>query len=252
MGDGTPPPPRAFTGSAQFQVTNTINRMANEQRHMITRDVKVHELGQLFVDPHKLEALTRAFHDVEFTTINQGLTIEAPVGSPVDKDGDPVSMLYCWDWASAPDGFFVPKHNKPLKMRDDAPPELIEKYTEIHMRLANVAYDFGLVHHVFNGLNVNGFCNTPPQMRFVWPAIRHIVARFDTKLEETLIDASSRAGDKARVPPHLADHMVETMNTIARTTLLEKVNLNERREFSLVPQAAWFTASQNMNFEACK
>ena len=87
---------------------------------------------------------------------------------------------------------------------------------------------------VFGNLNQNGWCNTPQQMRFVWPAIRHLVAKAGLKeLAGQLTESSARAGDRARVPPAIHEFLVPTVNIVNRTLLMGDVDLNEKREFRL-------------------
>jgi hypothetical protein len=246
-----PPPPRAFSGSAEANVRAAIVRAAAEQRWMITRDIEMHEILQLYIKPEHRDPLKLAFNEVEFNSIDQSLQVQVPI--PLGLNPTPNQkpcVVYEWDWnTSKPDGFFVPKYAVNCTFQPDAPEELMEKHASINARLQKVSYDFGLVRHVFEGLNKNGFCNTPQQMRFVWPAIRHLVDRFDKKLGNSLVDASARAGDKARVPPDLVEYMVPTVNTMARSLLLTDVNMNEKRPLVVKMGSVHYHANGDNTFE---
>lgn len=247
-----PPPPRAFMGSAEVNVQAAIKRAAAEQRWMVTREILLDEVRQLYIKPADREPLKHAYNEVEFNAIDQALQVSVAVPDefrPVE-DQKP-AVVYEWDYESSkPDGFFVPKYGtRPVQYQSDAPPELVEKYTNINERLQRIGYEFGLVRHVFNELNVNGFCNTPQQMRFVWPAIRHLVDRFDKKLGNSLVDASARAGDKARVPSHIVEYMVPTVNIMARSLLLTDVNMNEKRPLIVKMGAVNYHANGGKQFE---
>jgi hypothetical protein len=233
-------------GYQENNVKNAIVKAAAEQRWMITRDIHLSEVLQLYIKPQDRDPLKQAFNEVEFNSINQVLHVKVDVPSEYRPVADQKpGVIYEWDWdMSKPDGFFVPKYgSKACAIQPDAPPELVEKYTEINQRLQRVNYEFGLVRHVFTCLNKNGFCNTPQQMRFVWPAIRHLVDRFDEKLGRSLVDASPRAGDKARVPPEIADYMVPTVNIMAKSLLLTDVNMNEKRPLIVKMGEVWYHAN---------
>lgn len=236
--NGTPPPPRAFMSNKEHQALWAISKMAEEQRWLISTEIKVPELCQLYVNPEHRDPLTTAFGLMKYTSVDQQMTIALPYPDEYDVIAMPAnntsagSVVIEWDHTKAPDGFFSPPYQI-TGPQNDAPTELIEKYNGIWQRLARVTYEWGMVKHVFNTLNSNGFCNTPQQMRFVWPAIRHIVDRFDKSLGDTLVDASSRAGDKARIPSEITELMVPTVNIVARSLLLDRVKMDERRDHVL-------------------
>jgi len=253
MGSNDPPPPRAFMGSAQNNVVAAISRAAAEQRWMVTREIDMNEIRQLYIRSEHREPLRLAFSEVEFNSIDQ--TLNALVGVPDDvrlADNQVPVVQYEWDHNSAGEsGFFVPKYAmKGATFQPDAPQELVEKYQSINERLQRISWEWGLVRYVFNGLNKNGWCNTAPQMRFVWPAIRHLVGRFDSKLEMSLVDASARAGDKARVPPELVEYMVPTVNIVARSLLIGEVNMNEKRPCVVKMGGLFYLTNNGEQFEA--
>lgn len=243
----TPPPPTAFMGSNYVQVDNAIRKLAMEQRHMATRFLTVEDLRLLFIPAHERDALKEAFRITEFDVVKQALTFSVPLMNdyPIEYGladmSKPLMTSFSWSYSTCNEGFFVPRKYK-ARLQEDAPEELVEKLEYVTTQFARISFEFGLVRYVFQQLNQNGFCNTPPQMRYVWPAIRHIVDKAGLKdLAPTLIEASSRAGDKARVPPLASPFLVHTTDIINRTTLMDKINVNETREFGHTVESTTYT-----------
>jgi hypothetical protein len=245
----SPPPPRAFMGSSESSVSFALGKLAKEQRHMATRHISVEDFRQIYVPMGYRHSLQEAFSFTKFNTVKQELRIRLPVledypiGYRLEDPDKPATATFYWDYNMCPTGFFVPK-TFTLTRQPDAPPEAIERLEYMLHELARISFEFGLVRHVFQQLNQNGYCNTPAQMRYVWPAIRHIVDKADLKdLAPSLIEASARAGDKARVPPEVTALLVPTTDIINRTTLIPKIDLSETREFSHITSTAGFVIS---------
>ena len=232
----TPKPPQAFAGSNQAQVANAIKLMAREQRHMAVRHLSVEDLRQLFIPAQHRDALRHAF-DVAAPRYNdQDLQIEVPMTDPMHHlvDKDRLTATFTWDHATSPDGFFVPRDGKGI-LQQDISSELHDKWNYAAENLARVSYEFGLVNMVYERLNKNGYCNTPQQMRYVWPAIRHIADKAGLKLD--LAEASARAGDRALMPREVREFLVPTVNIVNRTLLIDKIDTGEKRPFKLAVNA---------------
>lgn len=235
----TPQPPRAFMGSNEQAIGFTLKRMAREQRHMAIRHLTGEDLLYLFIPAQHRQPLQEAFRITEFTSVDQRLEIDVP---PLPYPGIEYSMNagrgltaeFYWDYTNCQDGFFVPRHYRP-EIQPDAEPDRLERLAYVQRELGRISFEFGLVRYVFTQLNYHGFCNTPAQMRYVWPAIRHIVDRVEhmKDLATSLIESSARAGDKARVPPHIKPFLIPTCDIINRTLLMDKVDTNDKRDFKL-------------------
>ena len=226
-----PTPPRAFMGHNEHQVFLAIKLLAREQRFMAVRHLTVEDFRQLFIPEHYRHSLKEAFGVASQESLDQ--TIEARVASPytyADPNGQ-LTATFRWDYNECPEGFFALRGWK-HELQPDVTPELMVKWNYVEQNLAHISYEWGLVNHVFLCLNQNGWCNTPQQMRFVWPAIRHLVAKAGLKeLAGQLVESSARAGDRARVPAHIHEFLVPTVNIVNRTLLMGEVDLNEKREF---------------------
>src|SRR5207344_1545987 len=80
---------------------------------------------------------------------------------------------FTWDHDECPEGFF-PLRGFKHELQLDVSDEVREKWEYVQQLLGQINYEWGMVCYVFTMLNTNGFCNTPQQMRYVWPAIRHL------------------------------------------------------------------------------
>jgi len=247
-------PPRAFSGYNEPTIRNAIKKMAQEQLHMAIRNVTSDDLRNLFIPVEHREAVKRAFGYARENRVNQAIELQVPDQPSQTQatalNNNRLEINLSWDYNKCKEGFFVPSTAKPT-VQPDAPPELVEKLENLYREASRIAYEFGLVAHVFSALNANGYCNTPAQMRYVWPAIRHIVDKAGmTALGKTLIDASARAGDKARVPPAVADLMVPTVHIVARTLVIGEVDMQEKRDFNIRMGTAYFqTPDGNVTFK---
>lgn len=243
-----PPPPRAFMGSNENQVVAAIRRMAIEQRWMAVRDITVEDLRQLFIPAEYRHSLKEAFSVAAPIYTDQ--TIQVPItlmgdnypeGYPMPSD-DTLRAAFTWDRNSCPEGFFAMTQEYTPMIQHDAPQELVDKFLYVSDNLMRISYEFGLVNRVFHALNTNGYCNTPQQMRFVWPAIKHICDKAGLKdLGNQLTETSARAGDRARVPMDVADYMVPTVNIVNRTTLLDRIDMTQERVFKLTVNDPMFS-----------
>ena len=228
-----PTPPRAFMGHNEHQLRLAIKLLAREQRHMACRHLTVEDFRQLFIPEYLRHSLKEAF--VAAAPDHLDNYIDVRVASPyayADPNQHLVATLV-WDNKEAPDGFFALR-GRTHELQPDVTSELSDKWTYVEHELSRISYEWGLVNTVFGSLNVNGWCNTPQQMRFVWPAIRHLCAKAGLKeLASQLVESSARAGDRARVPPAIHEFLVPTVNIVNRTLLMDDVNLNDKREFRL-------------------
>ena len=229
-----PPPPRAFMGSNESQVQKAIRLLAREQHHMATRHITVEDLRQLFIPEHLRHSLKEAFQHGAISHLDQSLEVTMlPWEDHVLVEGQQLRATFIWDHNDCPDGFF-PLRERKHELQPDVTPELREKWEYVQQLVGQISYEWGMVYYVFTELNTNGYCNTPQQMRFVWPAIRHLCAKAGLKeLAAQLSESSARAGDRARVPALITDFMVPSVNVVNRTLLMDDVNLNEKREFRL-------------------
>lgn len=235
----TPNPVRAFMGSNENSCHVAIRKMALEQYHMATRHITIEDLRQAFVPPHLRHSLKEAYAVSANPYMNHTLDVPItlfdnyPDEYPMADSKMPLEATFAWDRNGSPEGFFTMYDQKAV-IQHDAPPELVEKIQYVYDQVGRISFEFGLVQAVFHRLNQHGYCNTPQQMRFVWPAIRHIVDKAGMReLAKDLVDASSRAGDRARVPPEIAPYMVLSVNIINRTLLMDAVDTNEKREFKM-------------------
>jgi hypothetical protein len=227
-------------GSNENQVVAAIRRMAIEQRWMATRDITVEDFRQLFIPAEYRHSLKEAFNVAAPLYTDQ--TIQVPItlvgdnypeGYPMPSD-DELRASFTWDRNGCPEGFFaMTKEHKPM-IQPDAPQELVAEVRHVSDNLMRISFEFGLVNRVFHALNTHNYCNTPQQMRFVWPAIKHICDKAGLKdLGAQLTETSARAGDRDRVPVDVPEYMVPTVNIVNRTTLLDKIEMTQEREFKL-------------------
>lgn len=240
-------PPQAFSGVNADRCWRAISQLANDQRAIIMQDMKMEEIAQLLFPASDRDSLTRAFSLCKPMYPDQQMVIPlAACEGYIVERGNPAITL-SWNASTEPGAFYAPTDDAyRLAVQMDAPLELREKYEHIFSRLVQIGYEWGMVRYVFDALNKNGYCNTPAQMRYVWPAIRHIVAKYDDKLANSLIDSSARAGDKARVPPAVAPLLVPTVNIVARSTLVEPPKKGDARTgFTLT------TMPTGYSFEGC-
>lgn len=229
-------------GANENQVRAAIKKMAAEQRWMATRDITVEDLRQLFIPEQYRHSLQEAFALASPQYIDQYIHIPVkltgdhyPDEYPMPFDhGQQFTASFSWHRENCPEGFFTMQDHEPM-IQPDAPQELVDKWLYVSDNLLRISYEFGLVREVFERLNTNGFCNTPQQMRFLWPAIRHIVDKAGGlgDLGKNLVDSSARAGDRARVPHEVKDYMVATVNIVNRTLLMDKIDMSADRPFRL-------------------
>ena len=239
----TPQPPRAFMGSNEASIYAALRTMSAEQRHMAVRNITVEDLRQLFIPAHLRHSLKEAFSVASPRFADQEMEVEVTPSDPMHHLADKATLraTFKWDHNTAPEGFFVPRENRCV-LQQDISDDLREKWAYVTDSLARISWEFGLVTETFRQLNTNGFCNTPQQMRYVWPAIRHIADK--AKLEGLrLEEASARAGDRARVPAQIKDFLVPTVNIINRTLLIDKIDRNEKDEFRLSVNAPGYVVT---------
>jgi hypothetical protein len=220
-------------GSNENAIYAALRTLSSEQRTMAIRHLTVEDLRQLFIPAHLRHSLKEAFGVASPRFADQELVVEVTMdNSERNLSGnDKLLATFKWDHTTAPEGFFVPREGR-CTLQQDISDELRDKWNYVGDSLARISWEFGLVTETFKQLNTNGFCNTPAQMRYVWPAIRHIADK--AKLRDLhLEEASARAGDRARVPVQIQDFLVPTVNIINRTLLIDKVEPNERPEFRL-------------------
>jgi hypothetical protein len=238
-----PAPPRAFMGHNEQAVKSAIRNMAAEQRWMAVRDITVEDLHQLFIPAVYRHSLQEAFSLASPGYVDQIIELNVPMTDPAHHLVGAQRLLatFRWDHNSCPHGFYVPRDNQGVALQPDISDELRQKWGYVVDNLGRISWEFGLVMKVFESLNQNSLCNTPQQMRFVWPAIRHIVDR--AKIGINLAEASARAGDRARVPAEVSDFLVPTVNIVNRTLLIDKIAM-EDRECRLGVNAPEFRAGQ--------
>lgn len=228
----TPQLPRAFMGSNEQAIYAALRSLSAEQRHMAVRNITVEDLRQLFIPAHLRHSLKEAFAVASPRFADQELVVEVTMDTSERSlnGNDELLATFKWDHNTAPEGFFVPREGR-CKLQSDISEELHEKWNYVGDSLARISWEFGLVTETFRQLNQNGFCNTPAQMRYVWPAIRHIADKARLK-DMHLEEASARAGDRARVPVSIQDFLVPTVNIVNRTLLIDKVDMPDK-EFRL-------------------
>lgn len=217
-----PPPPKAFSDSMEQYILRHINATGLRLQVMYMQQFTFEELKLLFIDPEDRSPLTHAYNRVRGNNIQtQQLFVNSPNGN--------CRIRFRWDWrATDCDGsFFVPKSwggqpSRPVVPRDDAPKELLDRYNDMAENLERTSREWGLVGYVFDQLNQNGYCNTPPQMRYVWPALPQIL-RYSGYHNEArqVAEASSRAGDKAKIPHTAAPYIRETYDIVTRSLMFD-------------------------------
>jgi hypothetical protein len=246
--------PRAFTSSNEVNIHGAITRMAMEQRFMAIRNWTIEDLRQLFIPAEHRDAVRQAFAYARQSVIGQVIGLPIPNRPQYSNAAptQPLVMTLRWDYDKAgADGFFAPANGR-VEVQPDASPELLSKLEDLYQDITRITWEFGLVQHVFKELNVNGYCNTPQQMRFLWPAIRHLCDKGGLgQLGKQLIEASPRAGDRARVPAHLdTELLVQTMHIVARTLVIGEVDFDDKRDFVLsVSQNADFVLANGRTFQ---
>jgi len=248
-GRGNGPDPVAFSGYNLNKIIGAINQLANEQRHMAMRHLSIEDLRQLFVPAACRHSVKEAFQYNRPHIQDQVLVLHVASNDERIVLSAPLKLNLRWDHDLNPEGFFAPRDGICI-VQPDAPTEMIERLLQFQQDILRITWEWGLVRYVFGELNCNGFCNTPQQMRFVWPAIRHLVDKANMlDLGKNLIEASPRAGDRARVPGNVQPYLVQTVNIVARTLVVGPVDtVNEKRDFKLVVHMPTFRLPNGAQF----
>lgn len=223
----TPQPVKAFSQSNENQIQYTIANMGKKQLSLYAQSFTPIELAELFIEPDDRNALFRAYALAgDSVSHNHNLYVDLPW---MKQWGGIGLLRFSWMTHEWKDAFFVPllqgaEDTHALRgPRDDAPAELRDRYLNMAERMATLSYEYGLVRWVFLKLNQNGFCNTPAQMRWVWPPIVHILNEAGMKQQALeLAQPSARAGDKARIPTEVQPFIRETYDIITRGLLIDE------------------------------
>lgn len=220
---GEPPKAKAFSDSMAYQIERAIVMTGMRMLVLNMEEFSFDELKLLFVEPDKRDFLTKAYQATKGHNINN---MELFAQAPLNR----CRIRFQWRYMDADGAFFVPRDEGGLRIhaltaRADAPQELRERYEDMAERLERTSREWGLVRFVFTQLNQHGYCNTPPQMRYVWPAIPTLLNYAGLgDLAKTLAQPSSRAGDKARIPAQAAPYIRETYDIVTRSILVDNMN----------------------------
>jgi hypothetical protein len=239
MASSTREPQPAFTRYKANNIQNAIRQMEYTQIALAKQPFELSELMQLFVDKKHHEHLTYTYDLVEprAGTTQLYISVDMPVAMQqhvsTDNRRETAHMKFNW-YGKLPGGFYVPysegaDEDRPTRiMREQADPALVERYVQVEQDMLDIHCRFALCQEVFSRLNRHGVCNTPPQMRYVWPCIVTLMQRGNLADEaKELAEPSMRAGDKANVPADIAKYLKETNDTITRALFLEGVDRPE-------------------------
>lgn len=226
---GQKEPTKAFPSSQTQPIWTGVHRACRRISTMYYEQFTCSELLELFIEPGDRAAVRRAY---ELNGGNSAHTQNLFVTSPWARQrGGEARIRFQWDFRDVMDGFFVPlkqggRIETAAMMRDDAPQDLKDRFTNMADNLVRTSYEWGMVMYVFNSLNRNGYCNTPQQMRYVWPAISTLLSYGGNKdLAKQLSQPSARAGDKARVPYEVRDLIKPSADVVTRSLLCDMDSL---------------------------
>jgi len=215
------PPPRAFRGSQESRIHGVINGIGVQMFRLIKPEFTPAGLLDLFVDPKYHHSLTEAFSESEGAGLTQRIYID------LKSSRVRCHLVFSWDYNKVPGGFFMRARYGGVERRALPGPRAganavrLEQFNEMKRRLLQASYEWGLMRRVFDELNQPSYCQTPQQMRFVWPPILQLVKRMgDEQLISMLQHESSRAGDRARVPEFIKPFIRPTYDIVTRSIFL--------------------------------
>ena len=160
-----PTPPRAFMGYSEERVKKAIKTLAQEQRFMASRHISVEDFRQLFIPEPYRHSLKEAFGVAAQENLDQVIEVNMLPWEDTRLVGDQkLTASFRWDHDECPEGFFALRNWK-HELQPDVPAELMEKWQYVQQLVGQASYEWGMVQHVFDRLNTNGYCNTPQQMR---------------------------------------------------------------------------------------
>jgi hypothetical protein len=226
-------PPRAFGNRQTSQIENCILQTARRVLHMYHHPFTGDELMQLFIDPADREHVRKAWLATAGNNVGQqGIYVKSDLAGELNGSAQ---LCLSWSWDPRFDGFFVPllqggRKETAVSVRPDAPPALAATFKNLIDDMVRTSYEWGVVMLVYRSLNQNGYCNTPAQMRYVWPAITPILNYAGmTDLAKELVTPSARSGDKARIPAHVQSYIKSSADTVTRSLLLDLPNMYATR-----------------------
>lgn len=221
----------AFSGNYAYAIMNAISNVASKLLSLEYQQFTGDELLTLFIDPEHHDPLKQAW---DLTKGNNVGTQVLYVKSEWAAQHNGVARIALqWDYRNMVSGFFVPlkqggKPETAVSVRPEAPAELREKFTTMADAITRISYEWGMVRFVFQQLNQHGYCNTPAQMRYIWPAIVPLLRYAGhTQLAADLTQPSSRAGDKARIPAAARDLIKPSADVVTRSLLLDMASINQ-------------------------
>lgn len=223
----------AFPGGIATNILMAISGMEAKQARLAREPFQPEDLLRLFVNPDDRAVLCRAWDLVEPAGTVQELfaQVDKPAYALTDNSVHPfVYMRFQWTRSTLQKGFYVPHRDgsaqdRPVRLRLDAPKELVERFMETAMTLTDIHWRFSLVRRVFNRLNKESVCRTPPAMRYVWPCIHTLCGRAGlTEAAEATREPNEKAGGKVMVPLTIINLLKETNDTVLRAQFLADVD----------------------------
>jgi hypothetical protein len=216
----------AFNHAFASRIERTINDLAVKQNRLHQVQFSCEELRQLFIPPTQRRTLTHAYQLQEggpYGFQQLYVAFSNPVCLPWYKP----RMKFQFKWENTSDGFLVPRQgwssDNPATVLDDAPAELVEKFNDIVLYEVTTSFDWGLVKWVFNMLNnPEHACTTVAQIRYLWPCLVTLLQKSDLdEVARSVAEPSQRAGDRAKAPPYVMEHLKAAYDVVAKVALLE-------------------------------
>jgi hypothetical protein len=241
---------RAFSGSAESRVIASINRIAAKLYKMAKPEYSSAELLQTFIHPDDHHALTRTYELTRGLARTQTLSVDLKPWrrNEFDVEG---TLHFDWTYDHDPQAFIAPIDNFAGPC-PTCPDFLSHKFQTTLNAMLTIGYEWGLVRHVFDQLNKPDFCSTPQQMRFVWPSILELLRQYDpdSHMVKLLREESTRAGDRARVPPEIAPFMRSTYDTVTKSIFLVEQEPQDRMGTRITYhlRQLYFTTPAGMRF----
>src|SRR5262245_3798739 len=234
MADEPKAPPRAFSGNDLYRLLGAIEALAETQLGVLMDPFTGDELKELFVPRQYREALCTVY-DLQDTANACGeIWLDlASVRNKVDTTRaiyddrnatigiQKAALRIYFHRDFMPNGFVTPKplfgmREQPRQQLQLAGEVLEGRFCRQAEQLLYTAIEWAMVKWTMQKLQTS--IRTPPQVRYIWPAIQTLAKV--AKLEMDLTAPSARAGMNARPDPAVAPYLRGTNDTVANSVLL--------------------------------
>jgi hypothetical protein len=225
----------AFSGNDIYKLYNAITELAYVNLGVLADPWSSVELAELFCPPDLLRSATQIYSVEEKSQACGEIYIDlmklmpnipsmyAEYPNAVVVPSKLIMRLH-FDRDTMPDGFITPKtvfgsYNDGIyQFNGSAPSELKERFIHQMHEMINAAGRWSTVRWVMGFLQ--GTVRTPPQVRYIWPAVYTLGTIGKIKDYQSLAEPSSRAALNAVVDPIVAPYLKPTYETVANSVLL--------------------------------